>query len=832
MSKKNKNKNKPWQQAGGYPGSTGGFGGLPGHSAQTILSSAGGSPLSKGGTPTSDHHSGVGASGQLGADSPSGAVGPTDGLEAMSDQRLVDEARAETEAPVPATTDSPDPLTAGGSPEASPASVAPPVSTQVSRAELVEALRGVRHTRDALNRLKDQADAARIAHERAKAEVATRLEELERRELALSARETDVSKRDSEMEARRLELLALQAAASEGFPEQLRDARNALEAAHQRRVAEVDAQRALLQQEGEVLDKDRAALGKERVDIERAKREITYRLEHIKDMELLAEEQATARVNDRIETLERSIERAVESQKRVGDQLQRSQLRVKELEAILGTAGGASLVDLTSERDHLRKEVDRLQMELNARPGQATVELYKKAQERVDVLDVENQRLGAALSQARSELERMRMPVGEMETQRVALRSLELRNAALKEANDQLQIEVEGRLNQASGRNPYPELERMDAADSEYQNPPARFHQPTNLKQVVDDVRNRMAADEALFYDDRTIRCFLAGLAMSRLHLLQGISGTGKTSLPRAFAKALGGHADIVAVQAGWRDRQDLLGYYNAFDKKYHESSFVKALYAAQCPTWSDRLFIVVLDEMNLSYIEQFGADLLSELESPKKPNLPQLGLMDSRPPRRPTRLLEEGTAIAVPPNVWFVGTANHDETTKDFADKTYDRAHTMELPRHPTSFKPVAASVPPPASCSALRGLFDTACQRHVREAAEANAFVTALEPDLKGKFNIGWGNRLERQITRYAPVIVAAGGTVGEAIDHVVATKLLRKLRNRHDVRVKELQELRTALRSRWKDRKLDPAPTQCEELLTSLIRTRSFEEGEAAS
>ena len=83
----------------------------------------------------------------------------------------------------------------------------------------------------------------------------------------------------------------------------------------------------------------------------------------------------------------------------------------------------------------------------------------------------------------------------------------------------------------------------------------------------MDDVRNRMAADEALFYDDRTIRCFLAGLAMSRLHLLQGISGTGKTSLPRAFAKALGGHADIVAVQAGWRDRQDLLGYYNAFDK-------------------------------------------------------------------------------------------------------------------------------------------------------------------------------------------------------------------------------------------------------------------------
>ncbi len=256
MSKKNKNKNKPWQQAGGYPGGTGGFGGLTGHSAQTILSSAGSSPLSKGENPASNHHTSVNASGQLGADSPSGGVAPTDGLGTMSDQQLVDEARAETEAPAPATTGSPDPLTAGGSPEASPASASPPVATQVSRAELVEAIRGLRSTRDDLNRLKDQADAARVAHERAKAEVATRLEELERREVALSARETDVSKRDSELEARRLELLALQAAASEGFPEQLRDARNALEAAHQRRVADVDAQRALLQQERGVFDED------------------------------------------------------------------------------------------------------------------------------------------------------------------------------------------------------------------------------------------------------------------------------------------------------------------------------------------------------------------------------------------------------------------------------------------------------------------------------------------------------------------------------------------------------------------------------------------------
>ena len=387
-------------------------------------------------------------------------------------------------------------------------------------------------------------------------------------------------------------------------------------------------------------------------------------------------------------------------------------------------------------------------------------------------------------------------------------RSIELRNAALKEANDQLQIEVEGRLNQASGRNPYPELERMDAADSENQNPPARFHQPTNLKQVVDDVRNRMAADEALFYDDRTIRCFLAGLAMSRLHLLQGISGTGKTSLPRAFAKALGGHADIVAVQAGWRDRQDLLGYYNAFDKKYHESSFVKALYAAQCPTWSDRLFIVVLDEMNLSRPEQYFAEFLSALEK-NDPRDRLISLSESQLPNAPA-LLVEGRRIRVPHNVWFVGTANHDETTNEFADKTYDRAHVMTLPRHEAGFK---VEPKPKASFSygSLMERFDAAVTQNADEVSELLAELTTgpLTSILQDRFDLGWGNRLERQAMRFVPVYMAAGGRKEDALDHLLASRVFRrgKVTGRYDATIDDLAAIEQALTTVWKGWKSEP-------------------------
>ena len=804
MSKKNRNKPKSWVKPRRYPASNGG--------ATLTTVDAGASEQADSGSPAAT----------------------ADDLGTMSEQQLVDTARAETEASSPVTADPGDSTTASATPEAAVVIADSAVTMQVSKEDLIEAIRGLRRASAEFNVKKAETEVARFGHEREKEAVSNKVEELGRRETVLKEREADVSGRNTKVESRELELLAKAAEADAGFPERLREAREALEAEYKRGTKELKGQKTLLKEQQDAFDTDRQSLGKEQIDIERDKREISYKREHMKDMEQLVEQQATKKVEDQLAALGQGIESSKNEVRRVSGQLTKSQVRVNELEASLAKAGGTSLEDLIAKRDHLSKKVESLEMELSTRPGQATVKLYKEAQGKVEVLEDKNRSLGAALFQSRSELERMKIPVGEMETQRVAQRSLELRNAALKEANDQLQIEVEGRLNQASGRNPYPELEQMDAADSECQKPPTNLYQQQNLKGIVTYVRNRMAADEKLFYDESTIRCFLAGLAMSRLHLLQGISGTGKTSLPRAFAQALGGHADIVAVQAGWRDRQDLLGYYNAFDKKYHESSFVKALYRAQCPTWADRIYIIVLDEMNLSYIEQFGADLLSELESPTKPNHPQFGLMDSRPPKRPSRLLDDGTAIAVPPNVWFVGTANHDETTKDFADKTYDRAHTMELPRNPSTLKLENVTVHPPSSCDSIQRLFTAARQEKTSAIAAdfVSTFVKKLEPELKGKFNIGWGNRLEKQIAHFVPVIVSAGGTVGEATDHVVATKLLRKLRNRHDVRVRQLNDLRTTLQTRWKEGKLDPAPKQCEDLLDALIRTRSFEEGEAAS
>ena len=302
---------------------------------------------------------------------------------------------------------------------------------------------------------------------------------------------------------------------------------------------------------------------------------------------------------------------------------------------------------------------------------------------------------------------------------------------------------------------------------------------------------------------------------MSRLHLLQGISGTGKTSLPLAFARAVGSGSHLVEVQAGWRDRQDLIGHFNTFERRFYESEFLQAMYRASCPRYRDTPFIVVLDEMNLSHPEQYFADLLSALEQDQ--HRQRLVLMTAPVDPAPRLLVDDGRKLQIPANVWFVGTANHDETTRDFADKTYDRAHVMELPRHREEFERRDVRPQQPVSLDALRNAFKKAMKDHEKDAKTAYGFLQQHLREMLGRrFRVGWGNRLERQMNSYVPVVIAAGGSVGEATDHIVATKLLRKIRDRHDNRPEDITALRDGILGAWQTLDNKTEPVQSEALL----------------
>ena len=557
---------------------------------------------------------------------------------------------------------------------------------------------------------------------------------------------------------------------------------------------EVEAECKQLRKDARDTELDRELLQADREAIDEKVAVLTARKSELKDGEIHALTERLDAARKQRDTLFQRLAKREEADRRFGEETP---------EEVVGR-----LQALEQERDKLRDA-------LGERPSADAAQRLADLERQKELWESDRLQYVADLAEARQEAARRRIAVTELESLRDEKRSLESGNALLHEANQQLREEVDMLVKRGEGQNPFPACSAMDSKSA------LQATQPTTeaihrLDLFADDVRHRMAWDpgteKELHYSARDVRSFLGGLAMSRLHLLQGISGTGKTSLPLAFARAVGAGSHPVEVQAGWRDRQDLIGHFNTFERRFYESEFLQSMYRASCPWYRDTPFIVVLDEMNLSHPEQYFADLLSALELDS--GLQLLVLMTGPVDPAPRLLVDDGTKLRIPPNVWFVGTANHDETTRDFADKTYDRAHVMELPRHRQKFVRREVQPQQPISLNALMNAFKKAEKDHEKDANAAHEFLLEhLREPLRRRFRVGWGNRLERQMTRYVPVVIAAGGTVGEATDHILATKLLRKIRDRHDNQPADITALRDDILNAWQtlDNKAEPVQSR---------------------
>lgn len=485
--------------------------------------------------------------------------------------------------------------------------------------------------------------------------------------------------------------------------------------------------------------------------------------------------------------------------------------------------GGKAPDEVLSDLEHLREKVQRLEATLAERPDADAADRLADLVREQEAWLTERRDLTIRLSELKRRLNYYDADSSERESQRDRIQSLESQRKLLQEAHSQLRAEIDGLMSKSDAATPFPACMQMDEC-TELNERRTLYTEDIRLPDFVGDLQHRILeqsreSGRPLYYSLEDLRCFLAGMAMSPLLLLQGISGTGKTSLPIAVARAMGTDATIVEVQAGWRDPQDLVGHYNAFEKRFHEKEFLKAIYRAQTPRFAETVQIILLDEINLSHPEQYFSDLLSALEL--RPEDRRLVLMPHAIEHAP-KLFVERSKLRLPENIWFVGTANHDETTKDFADKTYDRSHIMELPHSPKAVDATRISPREPVAFSALRKAFSTAEEKHSVDAEKALEFLnhTVRQP-LAEYFGIGWGPRLERQVGAFIPVVIAAGGSLGEATDHVLATRLLRKLRARHDINPAQIRELRGKLESAWPKLDKQVSPSRSIDVLSGELR-----------
>ena len=180
-------------------------------------------------------------------------------------------------------------------------------------------------------------------------------------------------------------------------------------------------------------------------------------------------------------------------------------------------------------------------------------------------------------------------------------------------------------------------------------------------------------------FSDRLLYAFHTSLKIgdwNPLTVLAGVSGTGKSELPRLYSRYGGINFLPLAVQSNWDSPYSLFGYYNSLEGKFNATSLLKVLYQAQEDaknSISEYLTIVLLDEMNLAHVELYFSELLSKLEL----------LRGSEEVKLEIDIAEKSPyEIKLNKNIIWVGTMNEDETTKSLSDKVIDRSNLINFPR------------------------------------------------------------------------------------------------------------------------------------------------------
>ena len=272
-----------------------------------------------------------------------------------------------------------------------------------------------------------------------------------------------------------------------------------------------------------------------------------------------------------------------------------------------------------------------------------------------------------------------------------------------------------------------------------------------------------------LFYKIDIIRLFVAALGATRLVILQGISGTGKTSLPYSWGKFTKNDAVIASVQPSWRDRTELFGFFNEFTKKFNETEVLSKMYEAK---YKDIVYLTILDEMNIARVEYYFAEMLSILEMPSRDEW-IIDLVPNVWANDPVKL-EKGK-LKIPDNMWYIGTINNDDSTFMVTDKVYDRAMPIDINEKGVPFE-APPTEPLEISSKYLESKF-TEAKKQYPVSQEILDKLEEMDDYVIEHFRLAFGNRIVKHIKEFVPVYVGCGGKEIDGFDYILCKKVLRK-------------------------------------------------------
>lgn len=432
-----------------------------------------------------------------------------------------------------------------------------------------------------------------------------------------------------------------------------------------------------------------------KAELETAERTLERREQRLEQQNRRRTEQLDDEVERHVEERRKSLENAQASAKEENTRLREALRSQTELlgafEQLRQQLGGKDPAEILRVLNSNTDELKRLREDLATRPTEEMRQRYQVLE-----LDARNQRARA------EELERQ---IISNEAAVAEIGDLRRQNSVLNAENKSLAQRAsifEGAANEAQAelnrlRAAYERPAEMEARYKEIEMPHIsadKAKQP--VQHEIDEITWLTGIGNAcdtygLHFNPRILKAFHTALKTaewSPITVLAGVSGTGKSELPRLYSHFGGIYFEPLSVQPNWDSQESMLGFFNSIDNKFDAQPVLRLLAQSQKP-WSndypglqDAVCLVLLDEMNLAHPELYFAEFLSKLELRR-------GRKGSDVPFIPVKIGAgmKPYELSLGRNVLWTGTMNQDETTKSLSDKVLDRSIIISFPR-PTELK------------------------------------------------------------------------------------------------------------------------------------------------
>jgi len=513
----------------------------------------------------------------------------------------------------------------------------------------------------------------------------------------------DIEQEMANLKTRRLQEIAkAEAAERERIRSEIASEREYWNQQHENARKQLDTERAELERKKGVVHALQGELIGRQEELEKSEKALEYREKRLEQLWQRRNEQLNNEVEERLSEERHSMESERQFFKEENDRLRES-LRIQmelvgafdQLKQQLGDRDPADILrELNSKSDEIR----RLREELATRPTEEMRERYQALESEAKNQKARADELARQIadnSAAVAEVAKLRREVSELSADNQSLRQ---KAAIFESAANEAQTELQ-RLRAA-----YERPAEVAARYKEIEMPHIKADKVRQPKKddSIDEITWLTGIGNAcdsygLHFHPRILKAFHTALKTaewSPITILAGVSGTGKSELPRLYAHFGGMMFEPVSVQPNWDSQESMLGFFNSIDNKFDAQPLLRFLAQSQkkwidktddnegYPGLQDAVCLVLLDEMNLAHPELYFAEFLSKLELRR-------GMKGADVPTLPVKIGAGMPAYQLPlgRNVLWTGTMNQDETTKSLSDKVLDRSIIIYFPR-PTELK------------------------------------------------------------------------------------------------------------------------------------------------